>query len=140
MRNDRAKAFKATYKNLDPHFEIVIVGDNDYMIVYKEDYLKFQDAGVSGNAVNRPNTPFKYTNKQPPVSSIKSWLISSNIANSDEVDSMAFAIAKSIKKKGIAAKNYMPTSEIETKAQEFSEALAEVEMQALSKQLDKILK
>jgi len=70
------------------------------------DYGKFQDRGVSGTQ-KKYNTPYKYTNKMPPTKSLDSWIVRKGIAQRGsggkftKREGIKFAIAKSIKKKGI---------------------------------------
>jgi len=80
------------------------------------DYGKYVDKGVSGNKVRRTFTdidgktktsPFKYTTKQPPSGIIERWIKRKGLKGRDKKGrfithkSLSFAIARSIKKKGI---------------------------------------
>ena len=71
-----------------------------------EEYGFFQDKGVSGTK-RRYDTPFKYTNKQPPVEPIERWIKSKGIVPRNSKGrftskrGLAFAISRSIKEKGI---------------------------------------
>ena len=67
-----------------------------------EDYYKFIDQGVAGTESGSSKGGFKYGNKMPPASAFSKYTSDKNAQ---------FAIAKSIQKKGIEAKNY--TKEIE---------------------------
>lgn len=70
------------------------------------DYGKFQDRGVSGTE-KKYNTPYKYTNKMPPVKAFDKWTVRKGIAprgkggKFEKRKGLNFAIAKSIYKKGI---------------------------------------
>ena len=79
-------------------------------------YAQFIHWGVNGTQVNR-QAPYSYTTKQPPVSVIRKWMEKKPVrlrgANGQFIeqtesalDSAAFAIARSIKRKGIAALRY----------------------------------
>lgn len=120
-------------------FELVQLNKSEFAIVYKEDYLKFQDAGVSGNKRRIPGTSFKFSNKMPPVSAIVDWAKKNNIANSDKIESVSFAIAKSIQTRGFKGKDYIPDSKLEKDVDNVTEALADLKMQEIEKELDKIL-
>lgn len=71
-----------------------------------EDYLPFIDKGVSGTE-KKYNTPFKYTNKKPPVRFLQTWLkrITGKFLGRDR-RSAAFALQNSIFKKGIKPTNF----------------------------------
>lgn len=71
-----------------------------------EEYGFFQDKGVSGTK-RRYDTPFKYTNKQPPIEPIERWIKNKGIVPRNSKGrftskrGLAFAISRSIKEKGI---------------------------------------
>jgi len=72
------------------------------------DYAMFQDKGVSGTE-KKYNTPFSYTNKQPPSTPLANWAKFRNIRLRDKkgkyikgsYKTIGFLIARSIKRKGI---------------------------------------
>ncbi|WP_322518609.1 hypothetical protein U0033_26545 [Chitinophaga sancti] len=51
--------------------------------VYANDYLLYQDRGVSG-VKTKYNTPHSYTDKKPPVQAIIDWITTKNIQLRDE--------------------------------------------------------
>lgn len=68
----------------------------DFMIeILGEDYLDFVDQGVDGKFTSY-GSPFRFTNKMPPVSEISKWCSIKGIPKS-----AAFPIAKNIFKFGI---------------------------------------
>ena len=71
-----------------------------------EDYMIFQDVGVSG--VNKKyNTPYSYTDKMPPPSKLDKWIVRKGIAPKDKNGkfikrkSLQFMIARGIFNNGI---------------------------------------
>jgi len=93
-----------------------------YNLVFKgADYATFVDKGVSGTKTTRTyhnifgkreRSPFKYTNKQPPSSVLDKWIVRKGIAPRTktgqfmERKSLAFLIARSIKRKGLASTSF----------------------------------
>ena len=73
-----------------------------------EDYAMYQDKGVSGTE-KKYNTPFKYTNKMPPIKPLADWAKFKNIRLRDAKGKFAkgnyktigFLISRSIYRKGI---------------------------------------
>jgi hypothetical protein len=71
-----------------------------------EDYMEFQDKGVSGK-VQKYNTPFAYNNKKPPTSAFDKWTIIRGLAGRDAQgrfisrESLKFALSNHIFKYGI---------------------------------------
>jgi hypothetical protein len=71
-----------------------------------EDYGHYQDKGVSG-IVKKYNTPYKYTNKRPPISALDKWIVRKGIAPRNKEGkfisrtSLKYAIANSIYRNGI---------------------------------------
>tara|TARA_R110000868_G_scaffold36781_1_gene130226 strand:- start:864 stop:1382 length:519 start_codon:yes stop_codon:yes gene_type:complete len=95
-------------------------------------YGKFVDKGVSGTKV-KYNTPYSYKTKQPPVSVIKQFMANRGIVpregNTPEaITSLAFLIARSIKKKGLKPTKFV------------SEAIGDDEIAALKKDIIKAIK
>lgn len=91
--------------------------------VEANDYWDFVNSGVNGTEVKR-GSEYSFTNKQPPVKSIRQWMFDRSITTSKYFDKsgaiqikqlvteqdfqgLAFAIAKGVKKKGQKAVPYM---------------------------------
>ena len=89
---------------------------------YMADYGEYLDKGVSGNKVQRSykdydnktkTSPYKYTNKHPPTGILEKWIKRKGLKGRDKKSgrfiknkSFAFAIAKSIQKKGIKSLSF----------------------------------
>ena len=89
---------------------------------YMADYGEYLDKGVSGNKVKRSYkdyegktkaSPYKYTNKHPPTGILEKWIKRKGLKGRDKKSgrfiknkSFAFAIAKSIQKKGIKSLSF----------------------------------
>ena len=84
-------------------------------------HANFIDKGVSGKEKRqyfkdlynkRRQSPFKYTNKQPPASALDKWIVRKGIAPRTKTGqfmsrkSLQFLIARSIKTKGLAATSF----------------------------------
>lgn len=73
---------------------------------YMEDYMEYQDKGVSG-IKQKYKTPYSYKDKRPPTKAFDRWVIRRGIAGRDEKgrfvsrNSLKFAIARSIFMYGI---------------------------------------
>lgn len=87
---------------------------NSFLVeYYMNEYGKFIDKGVKGSKQNRAgNTPYKYTNKMPPVKAFDKWVVKKGIAPRGENGkflsrkSIKFAIARSIFLRGIVPTNF----------------------------------
>jgi hypothetical protein len=80
-----------------------------------EGYAKFVDKGVKGSksSAKAPNSPYKYTSKQPPSGVIDKWAVRKGLQGvRDEKGrfikrkSLVFAIARSIKLYGVKPTNF----------------------------------
>ena len=80
-----------------------------------EGYAKFVDKGVKGSksSAKAPNSPYKYTNKQPPAGVIDKWVVRKGIEGArDEKGrfikrkSLVYAMARSIKLYGVKPTNF----------------------------------
>lgn len=100
-------------------------GDNEISISM-EDYWKFVDKGVQGNGKGKSGkrlkgvgSPYKYTNKMPPVSALKKYIMNKGISikgysdkkrslragiratKNNPIDNAAFLMARSIQQYGV---------------------------------------
>jgi len=84
-------------------------------------YAKFIHWGVSGTHRQVKNSPFKYTNKQPPIAPILQWIKMKPVRLRDasgrfiaqtksKMKGLAFVIARRIKKMGIPKLEYFTES------------------------------
>lgn len=97
-------------------FEIITDKDGFTVNFYMADYGTFVDKGVSGNKNPQVfkdyknkviKSPYKYTTKQPPAGIIEKWIKRKGIKSDNKSDrSFAFAIARSIKKRGIKSLSF----------------------------------
>lgn len=80
-----------------------------------EGYAKFVDKGVKGSksSAKAPNSPYKYTSKQPPSGVVDKWAVRKGLQGvRDEKGrfikrkSLVFAIARSIKLYGVKPTNF----------------------------------
>ena len=85
------------------------------MSFWAEGYAKFVDKGVKGSksSAKAPNSPYKYTNKQPPSGVIDKWVVRKGIQGArDEKGrfikrkSLVYAMARSIKLYGVKPTNF----------------------------------
>jgi hypothetical protein len=85
------------------------------------EYGEYQDQGVKGAKSTYPSSsdsPYKYTNKRPPISPIADWAKKKNIRLRDEAGRFAkgnyktigFIISRSIYRKGIPASFFLTKS------------------------------
>jgi hypothetical protein len=104
-----------------------------YIVDYlAEDYYKFVDEGVQGTGPGSINntSPFRYKNKMPPIADIQKWLKTNKgkgrardvnrygmvgvESKSISDRSLAFLIARSIKRKGLKATGFWSKAWAET--------------------------
>lgn len=106
--------------------DISLQAENGVVNIYAQPYLIYQDRGVSGTE-QKYDTPHSYSDKMPPVDALKDYVKSKNIqsrdehrykgtpakskessfksvSDDDEIESTAYAIAKTIQKKGLKPK------------------------------------
>ena len=104
---------------------VMSVGDSEVSISM-EDYWKFVDKGVQGNGKGKSGkrlkgigSPYKYTNKMPPVSALKKYIMNKGISikgysdkkrslrknirskPNNPIDNAAFLMARSIQQYGV---------------------------------------
>ena len=113
-RKDK-RVSNSLYKSLD--FEINNKSGVYSVTFLMDDYGKFIDKGVKGskNKTKAPNSPYKYTNKMPPIKALDKWVVKRGLAGRNKKgqfvsrDSIKFAIAKSIFLNGIETTNFFTT-------------------------------
>lgn len=97
---------KSLYNSIDYNLE---VNQNQFTLGFiMDEYGMYQDKGVSGTQ-KKYNTPFKYTNKMPPIKPLADWAKFKNIRLRDNkgkfkkgnYQTIGFLISRSIFKKGI---------------------------------------
>ena len=88
------------------NFDLDVFKNSFSLSFEMEDYMNYQDKGVSGTET-KYNTPFAYTNKRPPASAFDKWAIRRGLAGRDEAGrflsrkSLTFALASHVFKHGI---------------------------------------
>jgi hypothetical protein len=96
-------------------FEVVPTDKGFSTRFYMLDYGTYLDKGVSGNEEKRSyintkgqtvSSPYSYTTKQPPTSILEVWIKKKGLEGTKGNKSFAFAIAKTIKKKGIKSLSF----------------------------------
>ena len=97
---------KSLYNSID--YDLTVSPNSFSLSFIMDEYGMYQDKGVSGTQ-KKYNTPFKYTNKMPPIKPIADWAKFKNIRLRDAKGQFAkgnyktigFLISRSIYKKGI---------------------------------------
>tara|TARA_S200002703_G_scaffold107732_2_gene93608 strand:+ start:1004 stop:1492 length:489 start_codon:yes stop_codon:yes gene_type:complete len=104
LTKGKKNSSKKLYESLDYKLKL---GQNSFGIEFiMEEYGAYQDQGVSGKK-RKFDTPFSFTNKMPPSSSLDKWGVRKGIAPRDKQGkfiprkSLNFIIARSIFMKGI---------------------------------------
>ena len=103
---------KKLWNSLDQWQVNVSKNGNVNLVFSMEDYGEYQDRGVKGSDPSKSHkmsepTPFKYTNKMPPVKSLEKWVSSRRFQFRDKKGKFksyrdtAFIVQRSIFKKGI---------------------------------------
>jgi hypothetical protein len=112
-RSNLTKGNKNVSKSLYNSLKSELVKDGNYTLVgfSMDKYGMFQDKGVKGakSASKAPNSPYKYTNKMPPIKPLSDWAKKKNIRLRDasgkfekgNYKTIGFLIARSIFEKGI---------------------------------------
>ncbi len=97
---------KSLYNSIEYNLE---VGPNSFSLSFiMDEYGMFQDKGVSGKE-KKYNTPFRYTNKMPPIKPLADWAKFKGLRLRNEkgqyskgnYKTIGFLISRSIFKKGI---------------------------------------
>lgn len=97
---------KSLYNSID--YDLTVSPNSFSLSFIMDEYGMYQDKGVSGTQ-KKYNTPFKYTNKMPPIKPLADWAKFKNIRLRDEKGKFAkgnyktigFLISRSIYRKGI---------------------------------------
>tara|TARA_R100000664_G_C2684568_1_gene91148 strand:+ start:103 stop:633 length:531 start_codon:yes stop_codon:yes gene_type:complete len=122
-RTNLSKAKKNVNKDLYNSLKFTVKKKKNGFSVnfFMADYGTFVDKGVSGNKQPQSykdykgktkSSPYQYTTKQPPSKALDKWIVRRGIAPRDEQGrfisrkSIAFLIARSIKKKGIKSTSF----------------------------------
>ena len=106
LTKNKKNVSKSLYNSIDSN---VSVHKNSFSLSFiMDEYGMFQDKGVSGKK-KKYNTPFRYTNKMPPIKPLADWAKFKNIRLRNEkgqyekgnYKTIGFLIARSIFNKGI---------------------------------------
>ena len=106
LTKGRKNASKSLYKSIQAKTS---TGANSFSLAFiMDEYGMYQDKGVSGTQ-KKYNTPFKYTNKMPPIKPLADWAKFKNIRLRNAKGQFAkgnyktigFLISRSIYRKGI---------------------------------------
>ena len=97
---------KSLYNSID--YDLTVSPNSFSLSFIMDEYGMYQDKGVSGTQ-KKYNTPFKYTNKMPPIKPLADWAKFKNIRLRDAKGKFAkgnyktigFLISRSIYRKGI---------------------------------------
>ena len=97
---------KSLYNSID--YDLTVSPNSFSLSFIMDEYGMYQDKGVSGTK-KKYNTPFKYTNKMPPIKPLADWAKFKNIRLRDAKGKFAkgnyktigFLISRSIYRKGI---------------------------------------
>lgn len=89
---------------------IVKANKNSFeLFIEAENYLKFIDKGVKGakSSKKAPRSPYKYTNKMPPLSNIRTWIKrkTGKFRQRNQLQ-RAFIAQRAIYEKGIRTSNF----------------------------------
>lgn len=128
LTRQKKKASGRLYKDLSSDVEVYRSGNFALSFDITE-YGEFVDKGVSGTE-RKYNTPFKFTNKQPPTRVILPWLKQKGIKGRGKngrfikQNTLAFLIARSIKKKGLKPSLFF-TKPFENEYKKLSDDLVE---------------
>lgn len=97
---------KSLYNSIE--YDLKVMTNSFSLSFIMDEYGMYQDKGVSGTE-KKYNTPFKYTNKMPPIKPLADWAKFKNIRLRDAKGQFAkgnyktigFLISRSIYRKGI---------------------------------------
>lgn len=97
---------KSLYNSIE--YDLKVMPNSFSLSFIMDEYGMYQDKGVSGTE-KKYNTPFKYTNKMPPIKPIADWAKFKNIRLRNEkgqfskgnYKTIGFLISRSIYRKGI---------------------------------------
>ena len=106
LTKNKKNVSKSLYDSIDYNLN---VSPNEFTLGFiMDEYGMYQDKGVSGTE-KKYNTPFKYTNKMPPIKPLADWAKFKNIRLRNEkgqyskgnYKTIGFLISRSIYRKGI---------------------------------------
>lgn len=106
LTKNKKNVSKSLYNSIDYNLN---VSPNSFSLSFiMDEYGMYQDKGVSGKK-KKYNTPFRYTNKMPPIKPLADWAKFKNIRLRNEkgqyskgsYQTIGFLIARSIFNKGI---------------------------------------
>jgi len=106
LTKNKKNVSKSLYDSIDYNLK---VSPNEFTLSFiMDEYGMYQDKGVSGTE-KKYNTPFKYTNKMPPIKPLADWAKFKNIRLRNEkgqfskgnYKTIGFLISRSIYRKGI---------------------------------------
>ncbi len=94
------------------NYQLEVFKTTSFSLAFEmEDYVEYQDKGVSG-VKKKYNTPYKYTNKMPPASAFDRWSVRRGIAPRNQAGrflprkAVNFALARHIYNYGIRPKKF----------------------------------
>jgi hypothetical protein len=120
--------------------------------VYGNSWLIYQDLGISGIR-NRYNTPFKYTNKRPPVEAFKNYIKTKNLqlrnnakyrgkesefknlTEEEQIERVAWAMSTKVYQDGIMPK-YIFSKELPKLQEDLDKLVGEAVIQAVKLKMD----
>lgn len=89
------------------NFTSKIMGTEFVFQLKLADYYDFVNKGVNGNQVSKnSSSPYRFGNKMPPPSKLRSWVNNRGIAKGKDINSVAFAIAKNMQKEGTKGNHF----------------------------------
>lgn len=124
LKKKNKNASKKLSNSLD--YKVNVSKNSFQLTIVVEDYGKFIDKGVKGIGGTKAdgskwkkkrvvNSPYKYTNKKPPVSAFSGWVVKRGIAPRNKKGQfttrkgLQFAIATSVFHTGLETTNFLTT-------------------------------
>jgi len=108
-------------------------GENYRVEIEANAYWKYQEYGVGGSRSSNgaPNSPFRYTNKRPPLEAFKTWVTFKALnpgGNEESLEKIAKKYRRLVYLYGIKAKPFVQPYLTEEKLNELTEKMAEYSM------------